>query len=841
MPPEAGSLSARRAMVSLFLVSLYSISFETFLTRYFSVALFSQYSYWIISIAMFGYSVSGVLLSLFERFFLQRRTLVSMLAPLLLIGFTSLAYFVLRANPFNPEQFQNENLWQTQLAYILLYYAGLFPVFFLSGTFVGLNFLVFYRRIGRVYALDLLGAAAGSIAILALMFWLHPYHLPVFMLALLFVVFLLNAHEYFGSLLRKPGLAAAAVGLAGAGLSMFYVLGTPVLSIPDFKPLHAILSVAGRVEEQSVYSPSGFYLVMDDYTERDDVPITANFKLLGIGGPPHSYGLYIDGQRVSPMLKQLPADLSYLKGSLAYFPYTIRRRPRVLLIGTDGGYKIVETARSGARQILALEQQGVPYRLIDSALRKKDPRYPKTFSVELRQESLFTALRRSAQRFDIIEVSPHFLDQDPNGRYAFTREAVELSLRSLSPNGILSIPVDISDLNVFAYKMFNTVLAALETVGVKDPAAHLLLYRTAWTCQILVSNQAFSKADIAALKKFCWNRSFDTPYYPGIVPRSIKVWNDLPPVSFESREITRSSSARDAIMEEVTAVLADPARSFHDSRYFDLRPSTLDRPDFYAVSRLGRLSTLLANMSVLPSQEVGYLFNVFVLAQALLLAALVLALPLLALRRQIRTAGRGEHLFASTVLYFSLLGLAYLFVELALIDKFSFFLESSTTAFAVILSSMLVFSGLGSWSSYRLRYAPHRGLLRSAPVIVLGLAFIAFGLDPVLAAAAGWAMPLKLPLAVAVTAPAAFAMGRFFPLGNTAIGARAANLVPWAWAVNGAFSVVSTPLANILSTSFGWRTVLVAALAMYLAALLVFPLKKTAAAPATNTEPSLAA
>ncbi len=264
---------------------------------------------------------------------------------------------------------------------------------------------------------------------------------------------------------------------------------------------------------------------------------------------------------------------------------------------------------------------------------------------------------------------------------------------------------------------------------------------SAWTCQILVSNRAFSKEDIRALKTFCWNRSFDTPYYHGIAPRSIAVWNDLPPVSFDSRELTRTGTAQDAIMDEVVAVLADPSRPFRDSRYFDLRPSTLDRPDFYAVSRLIRLPALLANMSVLPVQEVGYLFNVFVLAQALLLAALVLALPLLVLRRQVRVARRGEHLFANTVLYFSLLGLAYLFVELALIDKFSFFLESSTTAFAVILSSMLVFSGLGSWSSYRLRQAPYRGLLRSAPVIVLGLAFIAFGLDPVLAATAGWPCP----------------------------------------------------------------------------------------------------
>jgi hypothetical protein len=823
MPADVLSVSQRRAMASLFLVSMYSISFETFLTRFFSIALFSQYSYWIISIAMFGYSASGVLLSLFERHFLRHRGSVSLLVPLLLIGFTSLAVFVLHANPFNPQAFQNESLWKSQLGWILLYYAGLFPVFFLAGTFVGLNFLVFHRRISRVYALDLLGAAAGCLAVLALMFLLHPYHLPAFMLALLLAVYLLNVFERFDRPTGPRALAAGLLGAAAAGLSCWYVLASPVLSVPDFKPLHAVLNIAGESSRGSVISPSGWYLVVDDYSERDDIAITGNYQLLGIGGPPRSLGLYLDGERVSPMLRGIPRDLSYLKGSLAAFPYLIRRRPTVLLVGTDGGYRVVEAAYSGARRILALEPQRVPYLLVDELLRSSDPQYPQNFAVRLRPASLFAVLRRPGARFDIIEFAPHYLDQDPDGRYAFTREAVELCLRSLQPGGILSIPVDISELNVFAFKMLDTVRAGLQEVGIRRPAANLLVYRTAFTCQILVSNRPFPAADILALRRFCWERSFDTPYYPGIAPSSVKVWNDLPPVSLASGEVQRSSSAQDDIMQQAVPFLAGTAGAFRDSRWFDLRPSTLNRPDFYSVSRLSRLRTLLASMSVLPAQEVGYLLNVFVLAQALALALVVLCLPLLALRRRARGAGPGDRLLGQTIAYFSLLGIGYLFVELALIEKFSFLLESSTTSFGVVLSTMLVSSGLGSWDSYRLRQTPRRGVARLAPVLAAGLALLAFGLDPLEASLMGAALALRLLLAVAVTAPLAFLLGRFFPLGNASVAARAPNLVPWAWAVNGALSVVSTPLANILSTSLGWRAVLLAALLLYLATPLCFP------------------
>jgi hypothetical protein len=325
------------------------------------------------------------------------------------------------------------------------------------------------------------------------------------------------------------------------------------------------------------------------------------------------------------------------------------------------------------------------------------------------------------------------------------------------------------------------------------------------------------------LRRFCWERSFDTPYYPGIAPSSVKVWNDLPPVSLASGEVQRSSSAQDDIMQQAVPFLAGTAGAFRDSRWFDLRPSTLNRPDFYSVSRLSRLRTLLASMSVLPAQEVGYLLNVFVLAQALALALVVLCLPLLALRRRARGAGPGDRLLGQTIAYFSLLGVGYLFVELALIEKFSFLLESSTTSFGVVLSTMLVSSGLGSWDSYRLRQTPRRGVARLAPVLAAGLALLAFGLDPLEASLMGAALALRLLLAVAVTAPLAFLLGRFFPLGNASVAARAPNLVPWAWAVNGALSVVSTPLANILSTSLGWRAVLLAALLLYLATPLCFP------------------
>jgi MFS family permease len=840
-----------RSLTSLFLVSLFGLAFETFLTRYLALDLFSEYSYWVISMALLGYSVGGVLLTLLRDRFYRRRTLYLLLIPVLLLAATILAFWVLRVNPLNPLKLQNPALWKSQLPNVLLYYLGLFPVFLLTGTFIGLNFLIYSREIPKVYAVDLLGSAAGSVVILGAMFLMHPYHLPALLFPVLLAVILLNAA---GVLKRIPAAGSAALfaGCLGvAGFGMYFVLSSDRLSVPEFKSLHPILNIQGWKVEASSTSPGGYYLVVSDYTELDDIGMTNNYQLLRVGSPPRTFGLYKDYGRIGPMLEELPTDLSYIRGSLPYFPYTIRKNPSVLLVGTNGGLKIVESAHSGAAGGVALEQQGEIYRLVRERLRKLDPPRSQGSPVRLLHGSAFSFLRGYPGRFDIIEISSDFLRQGGGNDYAFTREAVELYLRSLKPGGILSVPIDISELDVYCLKMVNTILAALVRTGAQDPTRHLMAYRTAWSCQLLVCNIPFSAAEIESLKRYCSDRSFDTPYYPGIDPATVSVWNDLPPVSFQTGEVHRSRNAQDALMEDLGAILSGGKTIPEAERFFNLAPSTLQRPSFYAISRLSKLRELFARIEILPEQEVGYLLNVVVLAQALVLALVVLLLPLAAGMgrrggrpgRQLRggekgLAARGRRsLFLRMFLYFGTLALGFFFIELALIDRFAFFLGSSSFSFGVVVAVMLVFSGLGSWYSSRFRSSPYRGLLGALPIIGASLLGFLFLLDPLLELAIALPLAVRVLIVVAVMAPLCFALGRPFALGTSALQTRSDSYVTWAWAMNGALSVVATPLANLLSAGSGWRVVFAAALLLYLSTALTFPIRKLAAPAGQGRRP----
>ena len=154
-------------------------------------------------------------------------------------------------------------------------------------------------------------------------------------------------------------------------------------------------------------------------------------------------------------------------------------------------------------------------------------------------------------------------------------------------------------------------------------------------------------------------------------------------------------------------ILGQPAERPAAGRFFNLSPSTMDRPDFSSISRLSQVRTLLARLQVLPEKEIGYLLNLVILAQALVLAVVVLFLPLGAGRKVAASNRRAAgSLLPKVFLYFSALGFGFFFIELTLVNKLSFFLESATLSFGTVLAGVLVFSGLGSWRASRFKENP---------------------------------------------------------------------------------------------------------------------------------------
>jgi hypothetical protein len=174
--------------------------------------------------------------------------------------------------------------------------------------------------------------------------------------------------------------------------------------------------------------------------------------------------------------------------------------------------------------------------------------------------------------------------------------------------------------------------------------------------------------------------------------------------------------------------------------------------------------------------------------------------------------------------YFFTLGLAFLFIEIAFIQKLLLFLHHPLYAIAVVLSSFLVFSGLGSaWLGRVPPGGRDRLLSRAiAAIVVLGTLYL-LALDPLLDRLAMLTDALRILISVALIAPLAFCMGMPFPLGLGRLADYAPGLIPWAWAINGCASVISAVLATLLAIHFGFSMVIAAALVLYALTLWVFP------------------
>ena len=799
---------ARAVLIPLFLVSAGAVGFENALTRFFAVAKWSEYGYWVISIVMAGFALSGVVAALLRRHLERWGPTLRLVLPALLVLSAAAGFHWAALNPFNPLQLQNQATWWPQIRDIGAYYLELLPFFFLTGIYISLAFMLNAGEIGRVYAYDLIGAGAGSALVLGLLFLVHP-----FLLVPALLVPLALAAAFQPGKGAWLGAAAALVALEG-GESMLLKGVPPQPS--DFKAIYAPLHTPGARVAAEVRSPRGYYQLLDDFTERVDAELSNNAGLMGLAGPPRTYGLYRDGVRIGALPRPGPLDLRYAPASLDAAPYRLAPAPRVLLVGASGGFRIGEALGLGASHLDVIEAEPELHAALTQGLGPSPaPAVARDPRVRILPGGPLAAVLAAAPRtYDLIDLSADALDASEANEAAFSADALAAALRALKPGGMISIPVSIRDFPVYAARMLATVRQALAAQGVADPAAHVMAYRSDWAVRILASPQAFAPASIEALRRFCDDRSFDVAYYPGIDVKAARsgLYNDLPQVSFITGRIT-AQGPDDAIADEAGAVLA--GRLTPSGQAFNLRPMTLDRPQVHAVLRLDELGVIFQRLEVLPQSEIGALVNLAVLAQAILIALLVLAVPLAAPRR-IHAESRGGRLWP--LLYFPALGLGFLFIELFMIEKAALYLNDRTIAFAVVLCAMLVFSGLGSALSGRLGARPRVAAGLSCLVVLAWTAAMHQWSQPAMLRSLDWPWAARAGAALLVLAPVSLALGLPFPLGLSRVGT--GGYLPWAWGLNGAFSVVATPLANLMAREFGLSWLLAGAAGLYLVVLL---------------------
>jgi SAM-dependent methyltransferase len=814
---------AAAPVIAVALISAAALAYEILLMRLFSIILWHHFAYMIISLALLGYGASGALLTLAQSA-VQQRFAPLFCAAAAAFGVSAIGSFVLAQRvPFNPL----EILWDPrQPAYLLAIYLLLALPFLCAGACVCMAFSRWRGIVSRIYSFDILGAGAGSLAVIGLLF-------------------VLSAQDAL-RLIGAAGFAAAAVAWLECGrprrwpaAALMVMAGLPFLLpkswvapvMSPYKGLSQTLQIprARVVEERS--SPLGLVSVVESLGT--PLRYAPGLSLNATAEPPPQLGVFIDGEGMSALTRfdGRRESLAHLGQTTSALPYHLLRQPRVLVLGAGAGADVLQAHFHGARQIDAVELNPQVVELVRERFADYaggiysagvEPATPGIARVHLAEARGFVAA--SEQRYDLIHVA--LLDSfsaSSAGLYAlaenylYTVQALQDDLRHLEPGGLLAITRWVTLPPRDALKLFAAAVVALEHSGVADPASRLALVRSWQTSTLLVKNGAFSGEDIASIKAFCIERSFDVAFYPGMKPHEANRYNVVAPPD---------------LFDGATALLGPRRDEFLQSYKFHIAPATDDKPHFFHFFRWRSLPELLAlkEQGGLPLLEWGYPVLVATLAQAVLASLLLIAAPAAwvtwvgARQRGGRPPARASR---RVLVYFAAIGLAFMFIEIAFIQKFVLFLSHPLYAVAVVLFAFLLFAGTGSAASRRW----HDGsvpVLRHAEAAVVG----AIALSATLCLGVlSWlfqhavALPdlLRIAISAALIAPLAFFMGMLFPMGLARVEAADARLVPWAWAVNGCASVTGAVLATLLAIHIGFTAVVVAALGLYAVAATARP------------------
>lgn len=197
-------------------------------------------------------------------------------------------------------------------------------------------------------------------------------------------------------------------------------------------------------------------------------------------------------------------------------------------------------------------------------------------------------------------------------------------------------------------------------------------------------------------------------------------------------------------------------------------------------------------------------------------------------RRGLRASGRW--LFLT---YFAGLGLGFIFIEIVLLQRLLLFLGQPIYTFSVVLASLLIFTGAGSYLAGRIQNVSYQTLSRFLLAVVGAILFTLVVTPPILSLTLGLALPLRVSIAVLLIAPLGVLLGMPFPTGLRMVGKEAPALVPWAWAVNGFFTVIGSVAAMILGMALGFTAVFIIAAGCYTGALIAI---RTGMAPQVTAD-----
>lgn len=754
-----------RVLAALALVCAANLWLEIALTRIFSALMFYHFAFLVIAMALLGLGASGVWVYASERFTADGVAGDMSSAARRFAASTVLALVYVLANPIAAYvgALEAPKLSQTTFLQLVLLCLVAFLPFFHAGLLVSLAVTHFRDHVHRVYAWDLAGAALGALLVGPL---LAAFGAPP-------LVVLVALSACVAALLLEPSRRSVGA-MASVALLLVLALTTRLFATPSTKSLRA-----ERV-------------AFDRWNTFSHVTV----EKIADG----SHDILIDSAARTPIAHAREATSEKWMTDITALGYLVHPggAHAALIIGPGGGIDVARALASGVQRVTAVDVNPLIATDImrdrfevESGGLYRDPRV----SVVVEEGRSF--VRRSDLRFQVIQVS--LVDTwaaTASGAFAltentlYTLEAFDDYYAHLTDDGVLSLTRWWTFLSGPETQRLTILAAgALEQRGVPpgQTRRHLYLATHDHFATLLVKKTPFTDDELGRLDVWCTRLGHRT-----VLSRTI----DAAP---ELREMVEDGAFG-------AKVRAAP---------HDVSPPTDDRMFFFYFVKPGELlkATLATRRVTNPAM---WLLGALSLVLVVMTVAFVF-LPLVVHRRNaLRTESgpaRKRRLFA--LLYFASIGVAFMVIEVALMQRLSLLLGHPSYALVVVLFAILIGTAAGARLSERVAARPGVGAAAAAAAVVLLASLVGAFSAGVVRDLITSSLPVRMALSCALVASFGLVMGMMLPLGMRILARRDPAVVPWAWGVNGGTSVLGTALATVVAIHHGFATTFYVGAALY--------------------------
>lgn len=817
----------RSQSLGVALLASSTLMLESTLLRLLAVAQYYHFAFLVISLALLGFGASGSFLSLVNRLqtksrvwkFLKKGPELIIVSGILYSASIAIAYTIINFLPFDSYSIAWE---RKQILFFLLYYLALSLPFFFSGLCIGGSLAIYHGESHKIYAANLIGSGIG-VLIAPVTIWLAGILgaviicMVIGLLAVLVERFISDT-SVLGSDYYKEEKTIWWIAVIGSIILFLISLGgfLSILNLNNKSPIGLKISPYKGLSNAKRYPGSEVLLGRWNAISRIDILKGAGTRQLpGLSyeysqPPPAQYGISVDAEALQPITLVGPEEFDAARFMPEYLSFLLRPKASVLILEPAGGLGVLQALSGSANQITIAIDNPMLVEAVTNAVPKFEVFHHPNVDTVLDSPRVF--IRNTSVNFDIILI-PLTDSYRPitSGAYSLsetynlTVEAFYDYLHKLNPGGMIVITRWLQTPPSESLKLISTITKALQKFDSISPDEAVVAYRGIQTITLLINPGGWKEWELIRLREFLDTRKFDLVWAPDMDPGEANQFNRLPePVYYDYFSTLVKTNNIDEIFS------AYP---------YAIDPPTDDRPFFYHFFTWQQTPEVLATIGRTwqPFGGSGY-FVLLALLLLVIIFSMVLILAPVLVNIQ-RTIFRGA--FWSTLLYFSALGFAFLFIEIPLIQQSILILGNPTYAFTVVVFAMLSFSGVGSYFA-RSRWLPKR--------LAMGFLVILALISPWLIARfahliLGWAFLLRAVTIAIYIAPLAVLMGIPFPSGLAWLEQRWGDLVPWAWAVNGCASVIAAVLAAILTLGYGYRTVLLIGAVAYLLAFLVFASK----------------